>query len=204
MSLVNMLQLEVKTLSKLRAAVVEASDRAESPRANVNKLGEELRSQLESIIADARDKAVQIAYDEVVDQAEEFGIEEPDEPEADKETEARAIAAAASILAVWLLAVLNNLTDIPIKLDYKLRIIAATEVAHAYGQATLRTYDGMKPSKQLMKRWDATLDRKTCSICRELDGQTVPINKQFRDGLEPGDVHPSCRCVPTLIYNVTS
>lgn len=46
---------------------------------------------------------------------------------------------------------------------------------------------------QLFKVWDATLDRRTCSICSGMHGVVVPVNDEFPAG-RPGGVHPRCRC----------
>lgn len=48
--------------------------------------------------------------------------------------------------------------------------------------------------------WSATLDRGTCPVCWGLDGTMVPIGKEFPGGERPGDVHPSCRCMPMTIF----
>lgn len=57
---------------------------------------------------------------------------------------------------------------------------------------------------RLMKVYDATLDRRTCSVCEGQDGTVVGINESFPAG-EPGSVHAFCRCTWQLIrVNFTS
>jgi hypothetical protein len=51
----------------------------------------------------------------------------------------------------------------------------------------------------LWRRWDAILDRRTCADCREHDGETAPIGGSFEGGDEPGFVHPTCRCLDTIV-----
>lgn len=41
-------------------------------------------------------------------------------------------------------------------------------------------------------------DERTCEICMDYDGETVPINETFSDGSYEGHSHPSCRCVVTF------
>lgn len=50
----------------------------------------------------------------------------------------------------------------------------------------------------LWKVWDATLDRRTCSVCADSDGLIVHSSEPFPRG-EPGDVHPNCRCLVTYV-----
>jgi len=128
------------------------------------------------------------------------------------EDQARAESIARNFCAAWLLAVMaayrRDIKD-PVgatneALDYRLRRIAGTEIPHAYGRghdewlAILAVELG--PEAALWaKRWDATLDMKTCRICRRMHGEVQPLGAAFTGGLLPGDVHPFCRCVPTLI-----
>lgn len=99
--------------------------------------------------------------------------------------------------------------------DHRLRRIAATETARAYNDEhdeALRalvapTDETMRLETErvgimsgLFNRWDATLDRRTCRVCRDHDGEVVPIGMPFRAGDRPGDVHVFCRCIETLIF----
>lgn len=49
------------------------------------------------------------------------------------------------------------------------------------------------------KRWSATPDEKTCEICDELHGETVPLGGAFTGGLLMPPAHPSCRCSAVLV-----
>lgn len=72
------------------------------------------------------------------------------------------------------------------------RTIATTESAEAYNGGrliALRNYPGI----QVMRVWDSTLDRATCPICANADGDIVGVMESFPSG-EPGAVHPNCRC----------
>lgn len=75
--------------------------------------------------------------------------------------------------------------------DGSVSVIAVTESAEAYNGgrlAALRAY-----GVQVMRVWDAVLDRQVCPVCEESDGNIVGVNEGFPNG-EPGAVHPNCRC----------
>lgn len=91
--------------------------------------------------------------------------------------------------------------------DFRLRRIATTEVAIAYndehGEALETIARENRDARWLpavLKCWDATLDRKTCSTCSARAGDIVPVGMPFRGGDEPGHVHPHCRCIESLIF----
>jgi SPP1 gp7 family putative phage head morphogenesis protein len=42
--------------------------------------------------------------------------------------------------------------------------------------------------------WSAILDRRTCPVCHDLDGEMVPMGKRFTGKQEP-PVHGNCRCI---------
>lgn len=50
-----------------------------------------------------------------------------------------------------------------------------------------------------MDVWSAILDRKTCPVCFEADGQMVPVGKQF-PGFGRPLVHNFCRCVVVATF----
>ncbi len=86
--------------------------------------------------------------------------------------------------------------------DYRLRRAATTETARAFSDARDEGMDSIAELHKdttwfpaLLKTWDATLDRKTCKTCKELDGTTRPWGFSFPGGEEPGYVHPGCRCI---------
>jgi len=82
--------------------------------------------------------------------------------------------------------------------------IAQTELTDVISQGQLDMWDqavvdGVISMKTWEKVWVATRDSKTSRICLDLDGQAVPLNKQFIDPsgvLGPFDrpsAHPNCR-----------
>lgn len=90
--------------------------------------------------------------------------------------------------------------------DYRLRRIATTDTARAFNDEhdegvgyvvgqTKATWLGA-----VFKRWDATLDRRICNVCKALDGQIVLVGREFRSGEVPGEVHVCCRCLDSLIF----
>lgn len=52
----------------------------------------------------------------------------------------------------------------------------------------------------LFKSWDATLDKRVCRVCEDLDGKVALYGTDFEDGAEPGYVHPGCRCVVSTVF----
>lgn len=51
---------------------------------------------------------------------------------------------------------------------------------------------------ELLRIWDARLDKRTCPVCSEADGTIVGIREPFPLG-EPGSPHPRCRCTWQLL-----
>lgn len=51
----------------------------------------------------------------------------------------------------------------------------------------------------LVDRFDAILDKATCSECSALDGTLTHLGEEFPGGAEPGYVHILCRCVRTVL-----
>jgi hypothetical protein len=82
--------------------------------------------------------------------------------------------------------------------EHKTLQIAATETAHAFNDEREQLITNAETSQALVKVWDATLDKHTCSICRQAHGATVPRREQFVWGV-PGKVHPKCRCIELIL-----
>jgi len=74
----------------------------------------------------------------------------------------------------------------------RVRVIAATESAEAWNSGRLHALQNY-PEIQVMRVWDATLDKRTCQVCANADGDMVGVQERFPNG-EPGMVHPNCRC----------
>ena len=80
------------------------------------------------------------------------------------------------------------------------KTIARTELANAENEGHL---EGAKQSElNLIKEWDATLDKTTCPICSKLDKQQQPLDDMFKlDGKEwmRPVAHPNCKCTMKYI-----
>jgi hypothetical protein len=73
--------------------------------------------------------------------------------------------------------------------------VVRTETIGAYNtQLDEGFHQARKVIPGLLRRWDATEDRRTCVMCQELDGQTTEIGKPFADGTDGAPRHPCCRC----------
>ncbi len=55
---------------------------------------------------------------------------------------------------------------------------------------------------EVLRVWDARLDKMTCFTCFNLDGTIVGLNEQFPGGYYPGSVHVRCRCWYSVIRGV--
>ncbi len=138
---------------------------------------------------------------------------------------AAASASSASLGAAWLTATSAAVwtapapEDLPAAVtraadeqDYRTRRTATTEAARAFADAR---DEGMGWQAEqhadrawmplILKTWDATLDARVCPRCARLAGTTRPWGIPFPGGLEPGYVHPGCRCLTgTLILPIPS
>ena len=90
-------------------------------------------------------------------------------------------------------------------LEAQIQTIGITENSTASGDETGLLFDAVSErvegtilEPELMKRWEAILDKATCATCAALDGITVPVGESFPGGEEPGDVHPRDRCIAVL------
>lgn len=82
---------------------------------------------------------------------------------------------------------------------------AMTEAQNAGRQQQMD--DAADMGIEINKRWIATLDSRTRDSHKEMDGEEVPYNKEFSNGLQyPGDPHGepaevyNCRCTMVSIY----
>lgn len=76
------------------------------------------------------------------------------------------------------------------------------EIRHVWKRLALDDGDGDDESEEglpygwrhaTFRVWSAILDRKTCKRCFALDGDMVPVGKDF-DGGATAPLHPLCRC----------
>lgn len=79
----------------------------------------------------------------------------------------------------------------------RLDTIGITESSEAFTRGRSRALQEARVV-DLLKVWDAVLDKATCPLCRDADGTIVFARDRFPLG-EPGSVHPRCRCNWSLI-----
>jgi len=85
--------------------------------------------------------------------------------------------------------------------------VASTETSRAFTDArdegmgwAAAEYGDSTWFPGLFKRWDATLDKRVCRVCEDLDAKVALYGADFEDGAEPGYVHVSCRCVVSTVF----
>lgn len=87
-------------------------------------------------------------------------------------------------------------------------VIARTEAATAVNRGRGGAWGelgevGVLDGSTQMKRWDATLDARTCPVCEEMDNKTIPVGQAWvlPDGMviDSPPAHPSCRCAEVLV-----
>jgi hypothetical protein len=84
----------------------------------------------------------------------------------------------------------------------KLETIAATETSSAFSDERTRVEKFLAEENKetswwpfLVKVWDATLDKRTCPVCRKMHHEKRGWGTDWPSGKEPGKVHPNCRCL---------
>jgi hypothetical protein len=62
--------------------------------------------------------------------------------------------------------------------------------------AEIKTDAAIQWAKRNGSKWNKTwnVDGPGCPICDPLDGETVPVNKEFTGGLDGPPAHPNCEC----------
>ena len=74
--------------------------------------------------------------------------------------------------------------------------IARTETLNVYNQAAEDSIAALaKHDPEIVRRWDATIDRRTCPTCRDLDGRTAKVGDKFEGMYDAPPAHPCCRCI---------
>jgi len=73
--------------------------------------------------------------------------------------------------------------------------VVRTEWVHAANvTAELGIADAHALDQQIQRRWDATLESRTCPLCIALDGEVVDVGQAFSDGTDRPPRPPNCRC----------
>lgn len=192
---------EAKTLREIRQALLDESYRLDFPEDELDRIAEVQKSKARLIAAliilllAARRRARAGARRQLL---REYGL--PGEAHRGKLDQLAAESAAQSLANAWAAANIGRaLSDErplpPRQLDARARRIATTETATAWNDEHRALSEGIPGA---LNRWDATLDARTCRVCRSMDGVTVPVGSPFPEG-EPGFIHPNCRCISTLI-----
>ena len=213
----------------LIAAAGGALDRAQGRRvalAGVRGAAQGLQARIASATLTGRRAARTAAQGRLARELREVARElrlaplTPPPPADAAQDEALALAAGAAFAAPWsagLTAAVLRWSRVGGELvpalraaaaahQHRLDRLAATEVPKAYSEehsegagwvAQLHRDATWLPL--VARRWDAANDRKTCAVCREMDGALAPLGGTFRGGLLPGEPHPHCRCQDTLI-----
>ena len=77
--------------------------------------------------------------------------------------------------------------------DYRVAMIATTEVTRAKSAAVNGYYDGLtEDGIDVVRRWTTQLNERVCPICKPLDNKKEQTyKKKFPDG---PPAHPNCRC----------
>jgi hypothetical protein len=73
-----------------------------------------------------------------------------------------------------------------------LQTIAVSESSEAFNSGRAKALSQVDVG-ELLRVWDATLDKNTCPVCRGADGTIVGAAEPFPIG-EPGSVHARCAC----------
>jgi SPP1 gp7 family putative phage head morphogenesis protein len=86
--------------------------------------------------------------------------------------------------------------------ENRVRRIIVTETNRAYNAQMVEVMDQLQEQnrdKKIMKRWDATIDKRLCADCREMHGDVVELHAKFRRwGIETPPLHPFCCCILTM------
>lgn len=91
--------------------------------------------------------------------------------------------------------------------DYALDSLAASHTAQTFHGERRRVerevkerYAGTRWLPAMLKQWDATLDVRTCKLCRALDGKWRPWGFDFPGGANVPR-HARCRCMTVYVFS---
>lgn len=78
---------------------------------------------------------------------------------------------------------------------YQADRLVRTEMTHAYNvQHEIGILEVHALDSGIKKRWDASLDKRICSVCSPLHGAIVGVHENFPGGYDKPPAHPNCRC----------
>lgn len=89
----------------------------------------------------------------------------------------------------------SHMAEVPFNWIPRINRIVATETARSYSDVV----DEAAKSLKLSRIWNSILDAKTCARCKAMDGEETQPGETFHGGLEPGYMHPACRCYSSII-----
>ena len=83
----------------------------------------------------------------------------------------------------------------------RLELGAVTENSEAFNRArqdAIRRISHTRTDVDLVRVWNAVLDKRTCERCSRNDGKWIEAAASFPEG-EPGSIHNRCRCTDELM-----
>lgn len=74
-------------------------------------------------------------------------------------------------------------------------LITAYNIQHQQGMELLNETRDPARTAEYVQRWDSSLDKRACPICRDLDRRVANVGGEFKGGYKAPPAHPNCRCV---------
>lgn len=74
-------------------------------------------------------------------------------------------------------------------------LITAYNIQHQQGMELLNESRDPARTAEYVQRWDSSLDKRACPICRDLDRRVAKVGGEFKGGYKAPPAHPNCRCV---------
>lgn len=74
-------------------------------------------------------------------------------------------------------------------------MVEAYNLQHQAGLELLNEARDPKVTAEYVQRWDSTLDRRVCPICKDMDRRVAKVGGKFKGGYERPPAHPQCRCL---------
>lgn len=77
--------------------------------------------------------------------------------------------------------------------------LAVTETVNAYNSFAMVGMDELEAEDPgYFKRWDAAIDKRTCTQCGRYDDVVVKLDAKFPGGIDHPPLHPRCRCAQVV------